>query len=118
MGPAGPQGPKGETGAEGRQGPPGPIGPEGSKGDPGPIGPPGPQGPRGLAGAIGPGGPRGPSLDLRVIVGQAKASCDASEIMLSAYCEDGTTGPHILGTSGASCETDPSGKAVVICLKR
>jgi len=37
--------------------------------------------------------------------------------MLAAYCEDGTTSPHILGRSGASCEADPVGKAVVICLK-
>jgi hypothetical protein len=53
-----------------------------------------------------------------VLVGQTKAACDASEIMLSAYCEDGTGSPRIIGTSGASCEGDPGGKAVVICLRR
>ena len=53
-----------------------------------------------------------------MLVGQEKATCDASEIMLSAYCQDGTGNLRIIGMSGASCEGDPGGKAVVICLKR
>jgi len=53
-----------------------------------------------------------------VIIDQSKATCDASEIMLSAYCADGTASLHIVGTAGASCEGDPNAKAVVVCLRR
>ena len=59
-----------------------------------------------------------PRLDLRVIIDQAEAMCDASEIMIGAYCADGTGSLRIVGTSGASCAGDASAKAVVVCLKR
>ena len=85
------------------------------RGETGATGPAGPQGPRGLA---GPAGPPGPSLDLRVLVGEAKESCDASEVMISAYCADGTGSLHIVGTAGASCDGDPAAKAVVVCARR
>jgi hypothetical protein len=57
------------------------------------------------------------NLDLRVIVNQASVTCDASELMLSAYCENGAT-LRIIGTAGASCEGAPDAKAVVVCAKR
>ena len=38
--------------------------------------------------------------------------CEASEILLSAYCADGTGTLHIVGTTGATCEGDPGAKAV------
>jgi len=55
---------------------------------------------------------------LRVIIDQAKASCDASEIMISAYCAEGTGSLHIVGTIGASCDGDPVAKAVVVCARK
>jgi hypothetical protein len=58
----------------------------------------------------GPAGP--PGSNLRVIDGQAKAMCDASEVMVSAYCEDGSGSLHIVGSAGASCEADANAKAV------
>ena len=53
-----------------------------------------------------------------MIIDQAEAACDASEIMIGAYCADGLGSLHIVGTSGASCEGDAGAKAVVVCLKR
>jgi hypothetical protein len=53
-----------------------------------------------------------------VIAGQAKAACDAGEIMISAYCTvDGST-MHVDGTAGASCEGPESTTAVVVCAKQ
>jgi hypothetical protein len=57
-------------------------------------------------------------VDLRVIVDQAKAVCAASEVMIGAYCEDGVGSLHIIGRTGASCEGEPAGKAVVVCAGR
>jgi hypothetical protein len=59
-----------------------------------------------------------PSLDIRVDVEQGKAICEASEILLSAYCADGVGVLHIVGTAGATCEGDPGAKAVVVCARR
>src|SRR4029077_9232263 len=80
------------------------------KGDPGVAGPPG------LQGARGPAGP--PSLDLGVGIERGTAMCEASEILLSAYCVDGIGALHIVGPTGASCEGDPGAKAVVVCARR
>jgi hypothetical protein len=68
-------------------------------------------------GPAGPAGPPGAGSALRIISDQAKAACDAGEIMISAYCvgEDSTL--HIDGTTGASCEGG-SNTAVVVCAKR
>jgi hypothetical protein len=65
----------------------------------------------------GPPGPVG-NLDVRVIVNQASASCDASELLLSAYCENGAGTLRIIGVVGASCEGAPDAKAIVVCAKR
>ena len=59
-----------------------------------------------------------PSLDIRVDVEQGKALCEASEILLSAYCADGVGVLHIVGTAGATCEGDARAKAVVVCAAR
>ena len=55
---------------------------------------------------------------MRVDVEQGKAICEASEILLSAYCADGLGVLHIVGTAGATCEGDPGAKAVVVCARR
>ena len=64
------------------------------------MGAPGPKGDPGAAG----------TLDLRVLVDQSKAMCDASEFMISAYCADGIGNLHVFGTAGASCDGDPARK--------
>jgi hypothetical protein len=59
-----------------------------------------------------------------VISGQAKAACDANEIMISAYCTVDRSTLHVDGTAGASCEgpqgTEGPGTTtvVVVCAKR
>ena len=70
----------------------------------------------GLQGARGPAGP--PSLNLRVGIERGTAMCEASEILLSAYCVDGIGALHIVGTTGATCDGDPGAKAVVVCARR
>jgi hypothetical protein len=40
--------------------------------------------------------------------------CEASEILLSAYCVDGIGALHIVGTTGATCAGDPGAKAVIV----
>jgi hypothetical protein len=57
-----------------------------SRGDPGVAGLPGPPG------TPGPAGP--PSLNLRLGIERGTAMCEASEILLSAYCVDGTGALH------------------------
>jgi hypothetical protein len=57
-------------------------------------------------------------VDLRVIVDQTKAMCADAEVMIGAYCEDGAGSLHIIGRTGASCEGEPAGKAVVVCAGR
>jgi hypothetical protein len=44
-----------------------------------------------------------------------KAACDASEIMISAYCAGNNTTTRTDGTTGAECDGDPNAKAVVAC---
>ena len=65
----------------------------------------------------GPPGPVG-NLDLRVIINQASAICDSSEVMIGAYCANGAGTLHIVGMAGASCDGDPDAKAVVVCARR
>jgi hypothetical protein len=112
-GPAGPPGPKGDAGAAGAAG----VGPTG------PVGPPGPKGDAGAVGAagVGPAGPVGPpgvGSAFRVLSDQTKATCDADEIMISAYCIGEGSMLHIAGPTGASCEGAASTTAVVVCAKR
>jgi hypothetical protein len=59
-----------------------------------------------------------PSLDLRVGIERGRAMCEASEILISAYCVDGIGALHIVGTTGATCDGDPGAKAVVVCARR
>jgi hypothetical protein len=117
----GDKGDKGDQGPPGVAGPAGLAGPPGPKGEPGPagaIGPAGPKGDPGVAGPAGPAGPQGPSRGLRVLSGQAKAQCEAGEIMISAYCAGGAGELKLIGTSGASCQDDSSATAVVVCAKK
>jgi len=57
-------------------------------------------------------------MDIRVDIEKGKAMCEATEILLSAYCADGVGVLHIVGTAGATCEGDPGAKAVVVCARR
>jgi hypothetical protein len=81
-GPPGPPGPKGETG---------PAGPAGTAGPPGPQGPQGPLGPPGPQGAQGPSGVPGSASTIRVLRancsgGSCSVTCNANEVVLTAYC--------------------------------
>ena len=71
----------------------------------------------GPKGDPGPAGPPGKDFVLRMIAGQAKATCDPSEIMVSAYCAGEGGALHIPDTMGASCEGGTS-KAVIFCARR
>jgi hypothetical protein len=57
-------------------------------------------------------------MDIRVDIEKGKAMCEATEILLSAYCADGVGVLHIVGTAGATCEGDLGAKAVVVCARR
>jgi hypothetical protein len=50
-----------------------------------------------------------------VVSDAGQASCEADEIMASAYCAGGAA-VHIDGTKGASC--DGGAKAVIVCAKQ
>jgi hypothetical protein len=89
---------------------------KGEKGDPGQKGepgPPGPAGPKGEAGAAG----------FRVVAPQAtSASCEADEVMISAYCS-GTfnTYPLVPLANGARCGNNPGSttlRVTIVCAKR
>ena len=108
-GAAGPAGPKGDKGDRGEKGAKGDKGDKGEMGQAGPAGPAGPPGPAGTAGAAGAAG-----TALRVLKGQASATCGASETMIAAYCSEGDKSPAI-SSSGAAC-TAPA-TAVVTCAK-
>ncbi|MGD0640233.1 MAG: hypothetical protein ABSC22_05750 [Roseiarcus sp.] len=69
-------------------------------------------------GAAGPAGPPGVGSVIRVVTGQAKAACEADEIMISAYCTGEGGALHIEGTAGASCAGPESTATVVACVKR
>src|SRR5437016_10471622 len=81
---------------------------KGEKGDPGIAGPPGPKGDPGEKGAKGDKGEKGdPGSTFRIVRGQV-ATCDADEMMISAYCarENNTipSTPRTTGTTGARCD--------------
>jgi hypothetical protein len=78
-GPVGPQGPEGKQGAEG------PAGPEGKQGPAGPKGERGDKGDKGDRGDKGERGDRGEAA-LRMVEGTGSATCEADEVIVSAYC--------------------------------
>jgi hypothetical protein len=86
--------------------------PKGEKGDPGP---------RGEKGEKGDPGP--PGAPFRVVSPQATtASCEADEIMISAYCS-GTFNayPLVPLENGARCGNNPSStrlRVTIVCAKR
>jgi hypothetical protein len=133
----GPQGPKGDRGEKGEQGAKGEAGIVGPPGAPGPAGPQGQPGTVGLAGKDGTAGKDGAKGDpgisgsiIRVVKvqgGEAAASCNGDEFMMSAYCGfEGTPTarqPEIsAGGNGARCTTDTPGSesifTVIACVKR
>ena len=91
------------------------------KGDPGEKGEPGPPGPAGPAGPKGDPGSGGTTL--RVVAPQAtSASCEADEVMISAYCS-GTfnTYPLVPLANGARCGNNPASTALrvtIVCAKK
>jgi hypothetical protein len=91
---------KGEKGDKGEPGPPGPSGPPGEKGDPG-----------------------APAPMLRLVAPQSPmASCDADEMMISAYCIGNFNNyPLVPFANGARCGEDPNSTTVrvtIVCAKR
>jgi hypothetical protein len=52
-----------------------------------------------------------------MVSGEGKATCEPSEIMVSAYCTGEGGALHIPDTMGASCEGGTS-KAVIFCAGR
>jgi hypothetical protein len=90
-------------------------GEKGDSGEKGEPGPPGPAGPKGEAGAAG--------TTLRVVAPQAtSASCEADEVMISAYCS-GTfnTYPLVPLANGARCGNNPASmtlRVTIVCAKR
>jgi hypothetical protein len=81
-GPVGPQGPEGKQGAEGQPGPEGKVGQAGAKGEKGDRGEKGDKGDRGDKGERG---DRGVAA-LRMVDGIGAATCQADEVIVSAYC--------------------------------
>jgi hypothetical protein len=125
---AGPQGPQGERGEKGELGEKGEAGIAGPPGPPGPQGPPGPIGLTGKDGAKGDPGTSGSIIRVvKVQGGEAAASCNGDEFMMSAFCGfEGTPTsrqPEIsAGGNGARCTTDVPGNesifTVIACVKR
>jgi hypothetical protein len=93
----------------------GPKGDVGEKGEPGPAGAPGEKGEKGETGPVG--------TTLRVVSPQSStASCEADEIMISAYCT-GTfnTYPLVPLANGARCGNNPNLatlRVTIVCAKR
>ena len=116
-------GPKGETGAQGPAGPQGAQGIQGIAGAQGQPGAQGPQGPQGAPGGKGDKGEKGDKGDkgdkgekgdaavagLRVVQGDAAASCEANETLASVFCPGGGT------ADGAKCATPPT---VGLCVRK
>ena len=123
VGPAGPQGeagPQGSAAPQGEPGPQGPIGPAGHQGEPGTSGPPGPRGEKGDKGDKA--DPSGAAIRVLAPVGSGQSSsCDAGEIMVSAWCI-GTyqSYPLRMGQNEASCAAaeDADVQVVVVCAKQ
>jgi Collagen triple helix repeat (20 copies) len=122
-------GPKGEAG---------PAGPPGAKGDAGPAGPAGVAGPPGPQGPLGPAGPAGPPGagvqpgtatagmpgSLRVVRAQCGAggcsvTCNADEIVLTAYCGAGHASATFPTEREATCRghARQSGSLVAACAR-
>jgi hypothetical protein len=92
--------------------------PKGEKSDAGEKGEPGPAGPPGAKGEAGT-----PGTTLRVVSPQSStASCDADEVMISAYCT-GTFNayPLVPLANGARCGNNPNSttlRVTIVCAKR
>jgi|SRR3954462_970827 hypothetical protein len=100
-----------------------------STGQPGPAGPPGPEGDPGLVGERGPPGPPGPpgpagAGSMRVVRSDCSgascaASCDQSEVLVTAYC-GATHNPAVFPSErSASCRarTRANSPVVALCAK-
>jgi hypothetical protein len=104
--------PKAEKSEAGQTGSPGA---KGEKGEPGQAGPPGEKGEKGEPGA--------PGTTLRVVAPQSStASCQADEIMISAFCS-GTFNayPLVPLANGARCGNNPNSttlRVTIICAKQ
>lgn len=91
---------------KGETGPQGPAGPQGEKGERGDAGPQGPQGPQGARGAPGPA-----SL-IRVLKADCSklactVSCNADEVLVSAYCGPQRAPATVLTESSVNCGVIP-----------
>lgn len=94
-----------------------------NEGAPGPKGEQGATGPQGRQGERGPAGPQGPagSPGLRMVTSDARASCNAEETLVSAYCVNAKTPlqqtPQITPPRTAQCVTpgQPETMVVLIC---
>jgi hypothetical protein len=134
QGMAGPAGPKGEAGPPGSQGlagakgDPGPAGAKGEAGQPGPKGDAGAKGEAGSAGLKGEQGPAGPKGDkgekgdsagmtLRLVRPHApNASCEADEVMISAFCS-GKYRSYPLTTTANSAKCGSDVEVTIVCAK-
>lgn len=105
-----------DPGAKGDPGPQGPAGPQGAQGiqgvagTQGQTGAQGPQGPQGTPGDKGEKGEKGDSgTPVRVVQADGQVSCEANEILASAFCPSGGA------PEGAKCANPPT---VGLCLKK
>jgi hypothetical protein len=92
---------------------------QGPKGDPGAAGPAGPKGDKGAdgaPGAVGPTGPqgaRGPASQVRVLredcsTATCTATCNESEVLVSAYCGPTRQPATILTERSVTCGIVPN----------
>jgi hypothetical protein len=106
-------GPKGDPGSQGPAGPQGAQGIQGVAGTQGQTGAQGPQGPQGAPGDKGEKGEKGEKGDsgtpVRVVQADGQVSCEANEILASAFCPSGGA------PDGAKCANPPT---VGLCLKK
>jgi hypothetical protein len=104
-------GPKGEAGVQGPAGPQGAQGIQGVAGLQGQTGAQGPQGPQGVPGEKGEKGDKGDAgfTGLRSVQADVAVTCEAGEILVSAFCPSGGA------PDGAKCATGPT---VGLCLKK
>jgi collagen triple helix repeat protein len=106
-------GPKGDPGPQGPAGPQGAQGIQGVAGTQGQTGAQGPQGPQGVPGGKGEKGEKGEKGDsdtpARVVQADGQVSCEANEILASAFCPSGGM------PDGAKCASPPT---IGLCLKK
>ncbi len=106
-------GPKGDPGPQGPAGPQGAQGIQGVAGTQGQTGAQGPQGPQGAPGDKGEKGEKGEKGDsgtaVRVVQADGQVSCEANEILASAFCPSGGA------PDGAKCANPPT---IGLCLKK